>query len=130
LIGALLEPASSAYNGQGTVQPSVCLPLHADDFERQWLQLWSLHVKFGTSKSHKKLAKKAEKRVMAEDAAAYGMTTPAAPSAGIAKPSRPVQPLPRFANAIASGIVSEQRKRNYSQTKAASLLSGMASGTS
>jgi hypothetical protein len=125
LVSALLDPTTKHYNGQGAVLPSTCLPLHSGDFEGQWRKLWDLHVNFGTSKSHKKLAKKAEKRAMADDAAQY-MQKPVVNPASLAQP-----PQKRAAaNAAISGLVDAQRKRNFSQTKAAMLLSGVGASAS
>lgn len=129
LVGTLLQPTSQHYNGQGMVRPSTCIALHADDFESKWRELWSLHVNFGTSKSHKKLAKKAEKRAMAETAARYSSsahpTAAAAPkAAGAAADREPRAPAARPAASTVSDLAHQQRRRAIMSGKAAMLLAG------
>lgn len=131
LVAALLQPTSQQYNGQGVARPSVCIALHADDFDQQWRELWSQHVNFGTAKSHKKLAKKAEKQAMAKDAAQYS-TTREHPVAAIAKKAKgPARhqtnmPMARSAAAVVEDLALAQRKRAILSSKAAMLLAGCA----
>jgi len=136
LVGALLQPTSHHYNGQGVVRPSACIPLHADDFELHWRQLWSMHVNFGTSKSHKKLTKKAGRQAMAASAAQYGSVA-VQRGAVIVRPTerRPahiasVASRPRAAAAVVSDLALQQRKRAIMGSKAALLLAGAGSGGS
>mmetsp|Transcript_17871 Transcript_17871/g.34864 ORF Transcript_17871/g.34864 Transcript_17871/m.34864 type:complete len:162 (+) Transcript_17871:401-886(+) len=58
VIMRVLQPGSKQYNGQGVLLETVYLPLSGGDFDAQFGALWSEHVDFGTSRSHKKLEKR------------------------------------------------------------------------